>query len=267
MKDKLKILNEEFKEKTFDLLQPNKSQFINHLKNHKEEYLKLNELQRFVAIGKYVDYLSFYKDDEVISVIKNLGLVKYTPKIFVCYLDIFNSLDKYQEETKYLYPYETIWGFYTLHSSSVIKEKMALDFNMDLAAIAGRVNRQINNLNFPPFLKEVIEENQNLFELIKKEIPNYKINISEKNPFTSIAHTIKYSHKNELYNLYMFLVDFNKKVGFIKFYEPDFKVEFYDLLEIVLREKSIIDYTDERIKEYKTLRRFKIKQVERLILS
>jgi hypothetical protein len=61
--------------------------------------------------------------------------------------------------------------------------------------------------------------------------------------------------------------DFIKETEFVEFNETDFKVEFYDLLEIVFREKYLLNNSEEAISNYKTLRRFKIKRVERLILS
>lgn len=276
MRNWVKRINAEFKEKTFDLLQSQRSQLINHLNNHKEEYLKLNLLRRHAEISDYVAKLSFFTDEEVKDVIKSLGLLKYTPKVFVCHLDLFNWLDKYQEESKYLYLYETIWGIYEFYSLCVIKEKMALDYRIDLSASAGRVDRQRNNKSFPQILTELVGDSKKIIDFVKKEVPGFKMNISDKNPFTSMTHQIKYSHKYELHNLYhglanfnkeLKLTDFNNESEFIDFNESDFKVEFYDLLEIVLREKELLNKSEEAISNYETLRRFKIKRVERLILS
>jgi hypothetical protein len=267
MRNWVKSINAEFKEKTIDLLQSQRSQLINHLTTHREEYLKLNVLRRHAVISDYVASLSFFTDEEVKDVIKSLGLLKYTPKVFVCHLDFFKSLDEFQEKAKYLYLYETIWGIYESYSLCVIKEKMALDYSIDLSENAGIVNRQRNNKSFPPILDEVVEDTKIIFDFVKKEVPYFKMNISDKNPFTSMTHQIKYSHKYELYYLYHGLADFNKETGFIDFNESDFKVEFYDLLEIVLREKELLNNSEEAISNYETLRRFKIKRVERLILS
>lgn len=267
MKNFVKSINAEFKEKTFYLLQSQRSQLINHLTTYREEYLKLNELRRYAVISDYVAKLSFYTDEEVKDVIKSLGLIKYTPKVFVCHLGFFKSLDEYQEKAKYLYPYQIIWVIYEYYSLCVIREKMALDYSIDLPAVGWKVNRQRNNKNFPQILTEVVELNKKLNDFLKKEIPDFKMNISDKNPFTSMTHKIKYSHKKDLYNLYILLAYFNKEAEFIDFNVSDFKVEFYDLLEIVLREKELLNNSEEAISNYETLRRFKIKRVERLILS
>ena len=212
MRNSVKRINTEFKEKTFDLLQSQRSQIINHLTTHRKEYLKLNVLRRHAEISYYVAKLSFFTDEEVKEVIKSLGLIKYTPKVFVSHLDFFKSLDEFQEKAKYLYLYETIWCIYESYSLSVIKEKMALDYNIDLSASAGKVDRQRNNKSFPQTLTEVVEDVTKVFDFVKKEIPGFKMNISDKNPFTSMTHRIKYSHKYELHNLYLLSADFIKEL-------------------------------------------------------
>ncbi len=267
MKNRLKSINTQFKDKTLRSLQIERKNHIKFLHSKKEEFLKFNQLERFVFIDEAVFNLSFYIDDEVIDLIKSFGLLKYTPNVFINNINFFQDLDTHQKQTKYLFPYEIIWGYYKLYSSSVIKEKMALDFNMDISAIAGRVNRQINNLNFPSVLTEVIEEVKKITDFVKKEKPNYKIPIFDKNPLTSVAHIVKYAHKNEFYNLYMFLADFNKEAEFIDFHEPDFNCDFYDLLKILFRDKSILNETEETVSNYYSIRQFKNKRVQRLILS
>ena len=270
MKSRLKIINAEFKNKTLESLESEKNDLISCVVTNKEEYLTLNLLQRLVVIGQYVINLSFYADKEVLDLIKSLGLISNTPKIFVNHKDLFQALDTYQKQSNYLYPLETIWGFYKLYSASVIKEKMALDFNLNLSKLGKEVNRQTNNKSFPPLLKKAIEDIKKLAVLIKKEIPNYKMPISEKNTLSSVVHMVRYSHKIDLHNLYMSLADFNKKAKFIDFYEPDFKCEFYDLLVIILREKELLYNSYDVQMTYSSemnSRAFKIKRVNRLILS
>ncbi|WP_298754856.1 hypothetical protein [uncultured Psychroserpens sp.] len=267
MKEALQELNRKFKEQELQRLANEREGLVHELENLKENYLEFNNLQKFVLIVDNVFKLSFYNDHKVIGTIKSFNPLDYTHKVFICSTDFFQALDGYQEQAKYLYPYELIWGFYKLYSSSVIKEKIAFDLDINLSDVGRKVNRQINNLNFPPILKEAINDLKKLLDQIKKEIPNYKMKISDKNPATSVMHIINYAHKNELHNLYQFLVDFNIKSEYIDFYEPDFKCEFYDLLEIVLREKTLLSNYKKVKDDYKTLRRFKIKRVERLILS
>lgn len=270
MKEALKEINRQCKEQEIRRLAIEREALIHEIENLKEDYLELNHLQKFVLIADNVFKLSFYKDDEVIEVIKSFGLLKNTSKVFISNTVFFQALDNYQEQTKYLYSYEIIWVFYKLYSSSVIKEKMALDFNIDLLKLATKVNRQQGNLNFPAVFKEKIEEIKKQSKFLKQEIPNYKMPISDKNAVNSAVHINQYAHKNELYNLYHFLLDFNIKAEFIDVYEPDFKCEFFHLLEIVLRDKTLLNnYSDAQLDYGKKIdnRRFKIKCVERLILS
>lgn len=267
MKDVVSVLNSQIKQKINGHLISNKEEFIGYIKSHEKAFLEMNALQRLVALDKHVLFLSFYSYIEVKSVIKPLGLKKYTPMIFKNHLEFFEELDQLDKRTKYLYPYNLIWGYYLYYSLSVIKERIALDLDIDLSVIASKVNRQMNNKSFPPVMLKVLENNTTIFDEIKKESPYYKMDISDKNPFTSIMHMVKYPHKNELYNLYMELLNFNKEVNHIRFYEPDFKEEFYNLLEIVLRDKSLLGYYETVVEDYGSLRRFKIKRVESLILS
>lgn len=270
MKKALKELNRQFKEQELQRLANQRGGNIHELETLKEDYLELNNLQKFVLIADNVFKLSFYKDDEVIGVIKSFGLLKYTSKVFISNTDFFKALDSFQEKTKYLYPYELLWGFYKLYSSSVIKEKMALDLNVDLLKLATKVNRQQGNLNFQPVLKEKMEEIKKLSKFLKQEIPNYKMSISDKNAVNSTMHINQYAHKNELYNLYYFLLDFNIEAQYININEIDFKVEFYHLLEIVLRDKTLLynyNNSNEVYGKKEDNKRLKYKCVERLILS
>jgi hypothetical protein len=270
MKEALKEKNRQFKEHELQRLAIKRQRLIHELENLNENYFELNDLQKFVLIADNVFRVSFYRDNKVIEIIKSFGLLKHTPKVFISNTVFFQALDRYQYEREYLYPYEIIWGFYKLYSSSVIKEKMALDFNINLLDLATKGNRQQSNLSFPEVFKNKLEEIKKLAKFLKQEIPNYKMPISDENAVNSIIHIGQYAHKNELYNLYYFLLGFNVEAKFINVHEPDFKVEFYHLLEIVLRDKTLlINYKNSQLEYGKKTdnRRFKIKCVERLILS
>ncbi|SDR90348.1 hypothetical protein SAMN04515667_0950 [Formosa sp. Hel1_31_208] len=267
MKEALKKLNKKFKEQELQRLANEREGLIHALENLKEDYLKINDLQKFVLIAENVFKLSFYKDDEVIEVVKSFGLLKYTPNVFINNTDFFQALDGYQEQVEYLYPYELVWGFYERYSSSVIKEKIALDLKIDLSDVGRKVNRQINNLNFPPILRDVIDDLKKLADLLKTEIPNYKMPLSDTNPLTSVMHIINYAHKNELYNLYHFLIDFNRELNFIDVDEGDFKFEFYALLEILYRTKGQLNNSEKAKANYYNERQFRVAHVNRNILS
>jgi len=64
------------------------------------------------------------------------------------------------------------------------------------------------------------------------------------------------------------LLDFNKE-GIGTVYEPDFKFYFYDLLELLLKDQSLLKNDKDTQLKYGDFesRRFKIKRVERLVLS
>ena len=132
MKNKLYKINEQFKEKELKKLAIERQGLIIQLENLKENYLELSDFLKLALIADNVFELSFYNDNEVIDLIKSFGLLKHTPKVFVSSTIFFQNLDIYQKQTKFSYPYELVWGFYKLYSSSVIKEKIALDLKIDL---------------------------------------------------------------------------------------------------------------------------------------
>jgi hypothetical protein len=266
-KNILKIQNEKFKVNTLESLKTDREKCFNHLKTNKERYLKLNELARYNAIAHDVQALSYFKDKGTLELIKSLGLTTQTPKAFVCHLDFFRKLDEFQLNAEYYYLYYLIWGHYRSYSDSIVLERMAFDFDLNLSEIAGRVNRQKDNLNFPRALKDMTAINRQIMGSVKKEMPKLKFKISEDNPYTSYTHIIKYPHKYELFHLYHDLVEMNKENIGINFHEPDFKCEFFDLLKVVFRDKHLLNPNKMQIEDYVSLRRYKIKYIESFILK
>jgi|SRR5690606_29038018 len=267
MRSFIKSYNGQFKEEALQSLQVQRNEVIDYLAKYKNSILKLDKIQRFIVLDKPVRDLSFHNDFEVKNIIKDLGLIKYTPKVFVAHSDFFRLMGSFQEHAKFLYPSRTIWSIYELYSLSVIKEKIALDLDINPADMARRLNRQRNTKNSSLILGEAVNQIKILIEKAKTEMPEIKYKIKDNTPFTSIMHQVLYSHKNDLYHLYMIIMNFNKELDLLGFNEPDFKEEFYDLLVFFLREKELLNDTEESRANYPTLRQFKIKRVERLILS
>ena len=85
-----------------------------------------------------------------------------------------------------------------------------------------------------------------------------------RTPEVLINRIAKFSSKILVY----MLLDFNKE-GIGTVYEPDFKFYFYDLLELLLKDQSLLKNDPDTQLKYGDLesRRFKIKRVERLVLS
>ena len=268
MKNKLIEINTKYTHVFINRIEALRVSHIEYLRNNFDEIMGLNDYEKYVFLYPYILDLSFFDDDEVIELTKKLGFQKYTPKVFISCSDLFSKLASLHQVSGYLLLFEGIYKFYFDYSLNVIKMNMALDLNIDLTILSRKINRQAkHNHNFPVAFQRLLENLNELANSISEVMPNFKFPISEKNMINSIFHTIKYSHKIELYNLYEFLLCFNEEAEFKIVHKPDFKCEFYDLLEILLREKELLSIPNDEVFNDSQLRRAKIKRVESLILS
>ena len=113
---------------------------INDLKTIQTHGFHLNKTQTFTYIYHLVAELSFFNDDEVLEVLSGLGITKLTTKIFQPYGEFFESLNILHKESKFLYPSETIWGFYKIYSQSFFKIQLSTDLGLNLSKIIKKVN-------------------------------------------------------------------------------------------------------------------------------
>ena len=268
MKNNLIKINNDFYQNLSKEMIVLRQKCINDLKMIQTHDSHLKKTQTFARIYHLVAELSFFNDDEVLEVLSGLGITKLTTKFFQPYGEFFESLNILHKESKFLYPSETIWGFYKIYSQSFFKIQLSTDLGLNLSKITKKVNRQENNNSFPDEISNLYKDIKVSDRLFKSEIPYYKSGLKEKNTTNSIYHQLRFSHKVDYWNLYNMLLDFNKE-GIGTVYEPDFKFYFYDLLELLLKDQSLLKNDDETQLKYGDFesRRFKIKRVERLVLS
>jgi hypothetical protein len=269
MKEGLKAINKEYKQELISSLNLDRVQIIQNWKNDGEEILKLEPIEKLIALYQNLPTLSMFTDNEVLSLLESFGITKDTTKYFVSIEDFFKPLDEFQETHNYSYLYMFIWFYYNDYSLNFFKKKLDSDFNLDLNKKIAKVIRQEKNGN----LHEKFGVQKNKFkqfkELINEEMTDYKFPFDGQSVISPIRKVISFPHKIVFFNLYMQLKEFNENIDINNFHEPDFKCEFYDLLEILFRDKSILNNSDDAQLNYGNLgnRRFKIKRVERLILS
>ncbi len=269
MKEKLKDMNNEYKEKLISSLNMDRVQIITYWKNNREEILKLNPIQKFIRLYRDLPTLSMYRDNEVLSLLESFGITKLTTKFFVPIEDFFKLLDEFQETHNYYYLYITTWFYYNAYSLNFFRNQLAFDFGLDLKKITAKVKRQEKNGNLHVAFEPLKNRHKEIKELINQEMPDHKFPFDGGSIIKSTGKVTNFPHKIYFYNLYMQQKSNNLDMGIFKFNEPDFKCEFYDLLSILLRDKSILnDGIEEQLKYGEPgSRRFKIKRVERLILS
>lgn len=108
-----------------------------------------------------------------------------------------------------------------------------------------------------------------LDEFLELEMNDFKFPFDGYSVVKSIRKVVNFPHKIDFSNLYVQLKGDNKIIDINNFFESDFKCEFYDLLEILVRDKSILNNSKIAQLNYGDIgnRRFKIKRVEKLILN
>ena len=268
MKNNLIKINNDFYDNLSKEMIVLREKCINDLKTIQTHGSHLNKTQTFTYIYHLVAELSFFNDDEVLEVLSGFGITKLTTKFFQPFGEFFESLDLVCKNSKFLCPYETIWGFYKSHNQSFFKIQLSTDLGLNLSKITKKVNRQENNNTIPDEISNLYKDIKVSDRFFKSEISYYNSGLKEKNTTNSIFHQLRFSHKVDYRNLYNMLLDFNKE-GIGTVYEPDFKFYFYDLLELLLKDQSLLKNDPDTQLKYGDLesRRFKIKRVERLVLS
>lgn len=210
----------------------------------------------------YLSYLCTDKDKEML---RNCGLSNLTFKQFISYETICESLNKLFESSNYNINYPIVFKCYENYFSdyfmSILNLEPKLDF--DLTKITSNMSRQIRNGTFENGLSDEVKSDLNANKnLIKEILPLFGYSFKDNEMAPNLKRSIKFPHKLWVPNLYNSLLKDNENINI-----SDFKVFFYDLMEIIIRDKSILKNDIDSISNYATIRRFKIKRVERLILS
>ena len=238
---------------------------INALNKIHPTFLKEDHLNKFFSIHNLIYFLSFHRDDEVLEILNRFHLTIFTPKVFVDYKSILESIQKHNADSSLLFPVETIFSAYNAYSRFIVKEAICNDLDIDYTKIAEKMNRQYKAGNSPEPLVDQISVFKELEKLSKEHGFHFRFN--EQTPFTSISHEFKFSHKGIFRNLYETLLELNKQL-IPNFNQADLKVEFYDLLSLILRDKSILNINSESELLYGEPgnTRFKKKTIEHLFL-
>ena len=238
---------------------------VNALNELHPDYLKMSDSLKYTLIDEYMYLLSFYKDNEVLEILNRFHLTFFTPKVFIDYKSVLKSIQKHNADSSLLFPVETIFSAYNTYSRFIVKEAICNDLDIDYTKIAEKMNRQYKAGNSPKPLVDQIDFLKQVKKLLKEQ--NIHFRFKEQTPFTSICHEFKFSYKGIFRNLYDTLLELNKQI-IPNFNQADLKVEFYDLLSLILRDKSILNFNSESELLYGEPgnTRFKKKTIEHLFL-
>ncbi|WP_111682806.1 hypothetical protein [Winogradskyella tangerina] len=260
---KLKILNAKYKKQIICDFELKKRSLLEELRKQYDKWKESNDIHRFMLIGKITSQLSFYNCKDVINNMKELGISQYTLRKFVDFNSIFRRLDLFQNQSNYLFPYKIVWPLYVMYSDFLIQDFLAIDYGIDISAIAKKINRQRHNLTFPFELKE---NEMHLKQLQRFFKDDFIFNLSEKNTISSMAHVYAYPHKSVYKAMYKEIEHFNCELLANELNVGDYKVDFYDLLVIILRNQGLLNKNEEVIdRSYYNERQHKILTVNSIL--
>lgn len=268
MKEKLKIRNTEFKYKNIEACNRLRNKGIIGLTSYRDEYLKLKPIYKLEFIKNFIYILSLYKDEEVLTLMKYYEIGEDVTNYFVYINDIYEGLDKYVANSKYIVPYEVMMQSYIKYSESFFMIKLSEKMGFDLNKISSKTYRQEKNGNLPEDFLEFKDYLNEFKVMVNNENPGIALAIKERSIASSLKKHIRYHTKIYFYNLYHTLLDFNKEINHNEIDEPDFKWKFYDLYELLILDKEELkaDIDSELNYGDPGNRRFKIKRVEGQIL-
>lgn len=265
IKQQLLITNEKDKKNWIKVYEDIRPLLIGTLNKIYTTYLKEDRLNKFFLIHNLIYFLSFYKDDEVLEILNRFHLSTFTPKVFIDYNSLLESIQKHNAESTLHYNLSMIISAYNSYSKFIVKQAICNDLDIDYIKIAEKMNRQYKAGNSPKPLVDQVAFLKEIKKLLKEH--NIHFRFKEQTPFTSISHEFKFSHKGIFRNLYDILLDLNNQL-IPNFNQADLKVEFYDLLSLILRDKSILNINSESELLYGEPgnTRFKKKTIEYLFL-
>ena len=261
-KKQVEKMNAEFRDEELQQLEKNLPHILETLEELHESYESSNAIQKYILIHQHIYELSFYDSNSVKDILIKYKLNEILPKLFVDTRILLDELYTHERISNHIFSLKEIYLLYKEYSKLTVKRQLALQLGIDIVKVAEKMNRQYKNNNSPELLIELTEESLKIKEILNSE--GVKFNFKENTPFTSFTHGFNFPHKVMFRNLYDILLEINKEHLYIK-NESDFKVEFYDLLDIILRDKTILK--DEEIAQinYYNYRSFKTKRINSIL--
>ena len=261
-KKQVEKMNAEFRDIELQQLEKNLPHILETLEELHESYESSNAIQKYILIHQHIYELSFYDSNSVKDILIKYKLNEILPKLFVDTRILLDELYTHERISNHIFSLKEIYLLYKEYSKLTVKRQLALQLGIDIVKVAEKMNRQYKNNNSPELLIELTEESLKIKEILNSE--GVKFNFKENTPFTSFTHGFNFPHKVIFRNLYDILLEINKEHSYIK-NESDFKVEFYNLLDIILIDKTILK--DEEIAQinYYNYRSFKTKRINSIL--
>ena len=255
-------INAEFRLAEIDLLEKKLPHILAKMNEAYDSYEESNKFHKYFLIHELVYELSFYDPSRVEDILIKYKLNDILLKIFKDSHNLFDQLYIHEQTTTHIFSLKEIYLLYREYSKLIVKRQLATNLGIDIVKVAERMNRQYKNNNSPELLVEIAEESPKIKEILNSE--GLEFHFKEKTPFTSSTHNFNFPHKIVFRNLYIILLNINKEHSNLN-NENDFKVEFYDLLDILLRDRDILKDDHDSKANYHNIRSFKTKRINSIL--
>jgi hypothetical protein len=264
--EELRNINQNWKSDYIEKLMITRKEKLKLLSRIKDEFLGYKDLEKFVFLLDHMIELSLCNDEEVINLLDSMGVDKIVTKWFVNVESVFDQLDRFYEKSVYLYPYERIWEHYKGYIHVFFAKQLLVQFNIDLVKGLNQLSKKEKDSTFNQYEQELMDELKKLDDMAKQKKLGLRVLIKGDN----FSYTIKKVYNKPLkilfYNFYVIFKEDNLaapiKKDITKFY-----CDFYDLMKILLRDKTILN--DKEVSEswlnYSSLKLFKVKRVKSLL--
>jgi hypothetical protein len=214
-------------------------------------------------------YLSLVNDHKITDLLKSLKVGKIVTKFFETHQRLFMQLDKLSEKSKFHFPYSSILIYYKSYGFIFFLSQLTVNFQMDMIKIFNQLKRKERYNKLSNDEVSLLEHYKKLVRGLDIDDESFKVPVSKKGIISDQQKKFKYYYKPLFHNLYMVLKEINEDLLTTVKNESDFKVDFFDLVKILIRDKSILkDDLESQLKYGKPgNRRLKIKRVESLFLN
>lgn len=264
---KVKKDNQDWKANYLENLESVKEENLSKLINIKNEYMRFTSQQKFDFLFENIFELSLSTDIKTINQLESMGVGGIVHKYFVNADEIFEMLDKFYEKSIYLFPYGLIWGYYEALSKLFFFYQLSVNFGYDLSKVFNSLYRKEKNGTLEVSLVNQLEQLKKMDEEVSKENTGLRIVIDKEMVSSTIRKSFTKPQKITLYNLFVTLKDNSLASPIDKRDMKYFYRDFYDLMAILLRDKSILnDNPDSDVRsKYNSDDRFKAKRVKSLL--
>jgi hypothetical protein len=251
-----------------DIFNYNVNLFEEENKNNRMEFILL-EVKFLRVLILDIFYLSLVKDEAITDLLKSLKVGKLVTKFFESHDSLLRQLDDHFEKSRFNLPFNVIFASYFSYSSSFFIAQLYANFKQDLIKTFNQLKRKERNNKLSNYEIMVLEYCKNLMPSSDIDEESIKMPISKNSFISDIQKKRQYYYKAIFHNLYMILKEINEDVITSAKTENDFMADFYDLVKILLRDKSILkDDIESQLKYGKPgSRRFKIKRVKSLFID